>query len=410
MFEVKNDPNYAAEIVKVTTLVDLPGLDNLKGLPMGPYTALVPKSTQVGDLLAVFPAEAQLSETYAYENNLNSSADLNKDGTPGYLGKNRRVKAIRLRGNVSSALAMPVASLPGDAAKYAEPGVNFDTISGEEISRKYFIPVKASGTKPKDPTEKAWRRADEKFLPEHFDTSAFWRSGDMLDPNDHVTVTQKLHGTSVRVGRTIVKRQLTWRDKVAQFFGVPVKDTEVDVIGGSRKVIKDPQNKNQNHYYGFDLWTDAAIKYGPQIPENVILYGELVGWVGDSPIQSGYTYNVPKGEYDLYVYRVAVIAPDGGMYDLSWDGVKGFCTARGLNFTPELWAGRAEGFHPEVWENLRYRDAGFYQAIQLSDTDTVDEGVCIRREGVVPFVLKAKSPEFFAYESKTLDEEKEILS
>lgn len=417
-YTIQHEKNYAAEVVEVKTLIDLKGLDNLKGLPVGGHTALVSKDTQIGDHLLVFPAESQLSEQFAQDNNLFSNSELNADTTQtGYLGKNRRVRAIRLRGNLSSALAMSVNVLerynpPGKkhAGAVPEPGTVFDTVNGVELCRKYELPVRPQ-TQAQSKQVKMWRRVEDKFLPEHFDTSAYWRSSDMLDDRDQITITQKLHGTSIRIGNTIVKRKLTKRDKIARLFGIPVQDHEHAIIGGSRKVIKDPDNSGQNHYYKDDIWTREALKYGPLLPKNVIVYGELIGWAGkDSPLQAGYTYDVPNGEAHLYVYRVVVISPDGTSFDLSWNGVKEFCTERGLKHVPELSHGEAHQLDVDNWLDRRYADLGYAQAVPLSGPKTVDEGVCIRREGVVPFVLKAKAPKFFEHETKLLDEEKEILS
>lgn len=411
-FQVLNEPNYAAEVVRVNELVDLPGLDNLKGLPVGGYTALVSKETTPGTLLVVFPAEAQLSHEFARDNNLYSNPELNADTTQkGYLGKNRRVRAIRLRGHLSSALALNADVLSRYTDCLPEEGDVFDTIRGVELSRKYELPRKPQ-TQAQSKVERAWKRVDAKFLPEHFDTAQYWRESDRLAPGDHVTVTQKLHGTSVRIGHVPVKRQLNWLARLAKRLGVPVSEWGTDIIGGSRKVIKDPGNPNQNHFYETDLWTEAARKYGHLLPENVILYGELIGWAGpETPIQPNYTYNVPQGENHLYVYRVTVVAPDGGTYDLSWEGVREFCESRGLDVVPTLWSGRAGDFDPDDWTDRRYRDAGYLNAVPLwSDSKIVDEGVCIRREGVVPFVLKSKSPKFFEHETAMLDEGKEVLS
>ena len=73
------------------------------------------------------------------------------------------------------------------------------------------------------------------------------------------------------------------------------------------------------------------------IPEGYIVYGELVGWTPDgTALQKNYTYHLPVGQAELYVYRVAHINSQGVLSDLSWDGVKAFCQARGLKWTPEL--------------------------------------------------------------------------
>ena len=409
IFEVRGEPNYAAEVRQIGRLESREGLDNLMAVPWAGLQALVGKDHAPEDIMVFFPAEAQLSDKFLRENNLYRDTTLNEDPTQkGYLEKNGRVRAIRLRGVTSSALALPLSSLLRYTDTPPPVGTRFDTINGEEICRKYEKPVKAptgaAATLPK------WRRVDDTMLPRHFDTLNYWRERDRIGPYEHVVVTQKLHGTSVRIGRVPVRIKHSWKHRLARWFGIPVREYDVDVVGGSRKVIKDPNDPDQNHFYDHDIWSAAALKYGEAVPENVILYGELVGYVDNKPIQTGYTYNLPPGKYDLYVYRVSVVTPNGGLYDLSWAGVKEFCQERGLKHVPELWTGEHRNFDADKWVDARYHDDGFSNAVQLSRVNTVDEGVCVRAEGVIPTILKAKSPQFFEFETKLLDEGVEILS
>jgi hypothetical protein len=422
-FEIRNQNEYAAEVVRVTTLTPLAGLDNLVGLPVNGYTALVPRaSTAVGDLLVVFPAEAQLSPAFASANNLYRHSDRNADeSVQGYLEDNARVRAIRLRGHTSSALALPISSLwpmlagndldLDDRVKeqYPPVGTQFDHINGVQISQKYVINVPGDPTAKKDAQKKVWRRVEDKYLPEHIDSANYWRNAEKIDPDTIVTVSQKLHGTSWRGARTIVKRELTWLERLAKRFGMRIAETEYDVVFGSRKVIKDPNNPRQDHFYGSDIWTDFGQTVADLIPENVVVYGELIGWVGDAPIQKGYTYNVPRGAVELYIYRVAVVSNDGHLYDLSWEGMEQFAAERGWKVVPLLWRGPHREFVAEDWLDTVYSKQ-YAQALPLSDKGTVDEGVVVRAEGILPVALKAKSPRFFEWESKILDEGVEVLS
>jgi len=251
---------------------------------------------------------------------------------------------------------------------------------------------------------------DDKFLPQHIDTLNYWRNRHLIPEDAFVTVTQKLHGTSIRLANTIVRRKLTRLERLAKWFGAKVAETEFDHVFGSRKVIKDPNNPNQDHWYGSDIWTRVGQEYAHLIPQNVVVYAELVGWIDSGkPIQGNYTYRVPQGENRMFVYRVAVVTGDGGLYDLPWEGVKQFCVARGLEYTPELWAGYHSEFIPEFWLDQAYAPH-YAGAIALSDDSPCDEGVVVRWDGgTVPVVLKAKSPVFLGHEEKLLEQEVEDI-
>ena len=408
--------NYCAEVVEVKHLVPLEGLDNLVGLPVGGYQALVPKDTPLGSLMVVFPAESRLSPEFLSANNLYRHNDLNADNTKtGYIEDNGRVKAIRLRGHTSNALALGVESItefllngnnPSSAVGALQdltPGLLFDTIDGVQIVKKYEIPVRG-GSLGKSAQEKIWRRVDDKFLPEHVDTENWWRNEFKIADDDFVVVTQKLHGSSIRIANTYVKRKPTWKDRVAKWFGLSVPETEFAHVYGSRKVIKDPSNPLQNHYYDYDLWSEEGQRYDDLIPPGIVVYGELVGFTKDGgPIQKNYTYEAIPGTADLFVYRVAVVTADGHLYDLPWRGVEEFCWQRGLKTVPVLWSGLRKDFVAEDWLDRRFRDEGFAQAVQLSDKKLPDEGVVIRRDGLLPLVLKAKSPRFLEHETKIAD-------
>lgn len=404
-FELTGEKNYAPQVIRVEQVTTVDGLDRLRAIHWSGYQALVSLDVAVGDVMLIFPPESQLSLKLASENNLLRDTQLNADPTQkGYLENNRRVRAIRFRGVSSNALALPISCLKAFTKDVPNVGDVFDTVGGVQISQKYYIKQKTTQTTQK--VKKLWRRVDKAMLPEHYDTGQFWREGFKFRDDDYVVVTQKIHGSSWRGSRTIVRRKLNFFEKALRFLGVNIAETELDVVGGSRRVIKDVNNPLQQHYYGEDndIYTDAALTYGDRIPAHVVVYGELIGWLDDGrPLQSGYTYNVKRGERELYVYRVAVIAPDGGLYDLSWAGVEEFCRERGFKTVPVLWKGLFKDFDPEVWSDRRFYDEGFTQAIPLSDPDTVDEGVVVRREGIIPFALKIKGNKFYEYETALLD-------
>lgn len=412
--------NYAAVVVQINSLHDLKAddtgklnCDNVVGTSLLGYQAIVSKDTKVGDIGIVFPAETQLSADFCKYNNLYAKSELNADSeAKGYINEKGRIKAVKFRGHRSDALFMPLNSLLAlhgvleeDIAQL-KVGDVFDKLAGSVVCQKYVIPVKGSRLEKNKQAAKQ-RRVDEKFLPRHFDTDNYFRNKDTVPRDATVTMTAKLHGTSVRLGNVLVKRPLKWYERLAQKIGIDVREWEYDYIAGSRRVIKDPKDNDQNHWYETDVWTAALEPVRGAIPEGYVIYGELIGWTGDKPIQPKYTYNVPQGTNMLYVYRVAHVNPQGVAIDLAWDQVKEFCNDRSLTHVPEL--GKFAAWECEVlvekYLDTRFFDSGHKNCPPLSDPKTVDEGVCIRVDGLVPYILKAKSPKFLRHETELLDAE-----
>lgn len=420
---IENEPNYAAQIIQVPKPFKLPNSDRLYGITVFGSLAIVDDSwvEKDGDLAVYFPAEVQLSEAFARTNNLHQHADLNDDpNEKGYLGDKRRVKALKLRGNVSSALVLPLESLVrvSGGANFSE-GDRFDTINGVEISRKYKIKEPQVHNRQDSKIKKAFKRVDSTLLPEHIDTDQYLRNEGILDDNDILIVTQKLHGTSARFANTIVRRELKWWERWLVKAGVQVADTGYDTVAGSRKSIKDPHNPAQQHFYGEggDVWTQYLERVESAIPKGYVVYGEIVGWINESPIQKGHTYDEPQGSNTLYVYRVATVNPDGVINDLSWDQVRKFCAERGLRTVPELWRGYKSEFDVTLYEELDFHSeygkgliggvVPYFEApVPLSKGGTgKDEGIAIRveRGDAIPLLFKFKNPSHYLYETAQLD-------
>ena len=408
IYTIKGNENYAAQCVEITSLIDYPELNNLVGISFAGYVALVSRNDYVvGDKVVIFPSESQLAPDLCEENNLYSKAEMNADPeAKGYLGKNRRVKAIKLRGVYSTALALP-ASLFGDPPV----DIAFDTVDGKEICRKYVPP---NTSKPAPFVPKKERSIEERYFPLHYDTAQFLRNSFKYDPDLPIYVSQKLHGCSWRGARTYRKRKLTFQDRIAKWFGVPVEEYEMALVAGSRKVTKDPEDAEQNHWYGTDIWTDAVKRYGDVVPDNHIVYGELIGWVDEStPIQKDYTYDLPRGEYRLVVYRVAAILPDGTQVEYSDPAMREFCKQRGLDCVRLMGVEYRDSEYDDDILYERYADRRYLDArvsfiekpIQLSNPDTVDEGVVLRQDALMPLLTKLKGPRFCEHETKVLSEE-----
>ena len=190
------------------------------------------------------------------------------------------------------------------------------------------------------------------------------------------------------------------------FTKIKISRFTYDYVYGSRKVIKDPNNPFSNHFYGEDLWTDTGKRLEGLLPKGMVVYAEIIGWTNAyQPIQKGYTYGLPEGQRQLYVYRITQINPDGYAVDLSWDQVKEFCNNNGINHVPEIAV--TSGWEANLQVSMLL-DKNLFTYTQRGlpvDKGMVDEGVCIRRDGVRPLILKAKSPVFLQHETKLLDKD-----
>lgn len=411
--QITND-NYCMVVFEIKSLVDIPGRDRIVSLPIFGHNAVVQKKWNVGDLAIFIPAESQLSQEYAHNNDLHRHDNLNKTpGVKGYLEDNRRVKAIKLGSVRSDAMVMPLSSLDwtGYDTSKLTVGDYFESLNGHELIKKYERPVSHNVSRAKNAPRKVKSRVDSVFMPEHISTSNYWRMKDYISPSADVVVTQKLHGTSIRVANTFVRRKLSVIERIARRCGASVQEFEFANVYGSRRVVKDANDPNQNHFYDTDIWTHYGRTLDGLIPEGFVLYGELIGWTPDmSPIQSNYTYNLPTGNAELYVYRVSHINAQGRQTDLSWDQLELFCREIGVKHVPVLWKGKHEDFDVDNFIDKKFYQMGYFHAVPLSNTtDTVDEGVCVRVEGLLPSIYKAKSPVFLQHETKVIDQQAEDL-
>ena len=412
MLELKGNPNYAAFIYEVAQTHPLDGLDNLVGVNVGGYQALVPKTTKPGDRFVAVVAGTQISASYTMLLNLHRDSSLNADkNQTGYLENNRRVKAIRLRGNASNALLLDINLFDVDLSG-ERVGTEFDHINGVEFSRKFVVPTKASNLNGKAVKVHKSGVTPEQF-PEHYDTPQWHRVSQDFAGKD-VTVTQKCHGTSLRAGWVEIDRPAKWYERLLIKAGVPVSLKEWKFVVGSRRVIK--TEGDGNHWYSTDIWSEYAQTHNlaEALPKGVMVYGELIGWLPDStPIQRGYTYNLPKGQAALYIYRVTVAGADGTHYDLSDAAMREFAAQRGLKVVPLLASysssqtrtGRLNDYL-NVLTDKKFSELSAWAdeaPVPLSPDSPCDEGVVIRAEGITPKAAKYKNPMFYEFESAAID-------
>lgn len=152
-----------------------------------------------------------------------------------------------------------------------------------------------------------------------------------IKPDDLVTISVKLHGTSFIIGNVLVN-QPRWGGIYSKYFDylpsfLQFTKQEYDVIYSSRTVIKNQYINSgvTDGYYGVDVWDDYYQVLKNYIPEGFTIYGEIVGYVPGSNkmIQKGFDYGCKPGENKLMIYRISRMY-EGKKYEYNVMDVKGW--------------------------------------------------------------------------------------
>jgi hypothetical protein len=412
--------NYTAVIVKLSNTFALQGLDKLVGVSVFGNTCIIPKDYDLNQLYVFFPAETQLSPQYLTENNLYRNSNYNDDMTQkGYFEDNGRVKAIKLKGNVSTGVLMPVDSLYRLETGSVLLGDEFNELNGVFICKKYIVPHKASGTGTPKQNKVLDELIDSKLFPQHIDTEHLLKNLNRVSLSDNVVISIKLHGTSGRVANTLTKRKLKRIERWAKRFGVSVVEEEYKYVVGSRKVVKSidfNELKNKNHYYEEDLWTKVSKEhFEGKLHKGEAIYFEIIGkdYTG-SEIQKGYTYGSEKPT--VYIYRITHINPNGVEIDLTWEHLQKRAIELDTLVVPTIWNGsfyqylKKQGL--DIWAGTKedfiekhLKDA-FMDKPSVLDQSVIEEGICIRVETYPrPRTYKLKSPKFLLHEGAMADKQ-----
>lgn len=285
----------------------------------------------------------------------------------GFFNKTGRVRAIRLGGVQSMGYLFSLDELANYNSKVKDinleelVGEDFDTVDGNLFVKAYvpFVPQQKTHGR-KDKLNKRVERFDRMVKGEfsfHYDTQMFARCVNFFKPTDKVVISNKLHGTSLIVGKLHVKNPIKlpfhkwlWNkfvDLTGLFKSYRITDYVVEYgnVTSSRKVIKNQYiNKDvKDGYYSVDVWSEYGNLIYPYLDEGMTLYGEICGYVSgsDKMIQKGYDYGCELGKNFMMPYRITTTNDDGTKKE--WEVMEVFEWTRALIADhPEL----AEHVHP----------------------------------------------------------------
>ena len=131
---------YCGYVVKVEKIRKHENADRLQIATFFGNDTVVGLDTQVGQLGVYFPVDGQLSSEFCAANDLVRRKDENGNPCGGYMDPDKRnVKAVKLRGEKSDGLFLPITCLASfGPISDLKPGDTIDIFNGVEICRKYI--------------------------------------------------------------------------------------------------------------------------------------------------------------------------------------------------------------------------------------------------------------------------------
>ena len=378
-----------------------------------------------GQVGIYFETDLQLSMEYCEKNGLLAVYENGVNVSGGYMDPAKRnVRAIKLRGEQSDGLFMPLASLDYTGANLDElkPGDQITVLNGHEICRKYIPRSNTPRTVAGGAGKRVKRRAKRSIAPtffEHKDTEQLQYYLDQFKPGDYVEITRKLHGTSGRTAyvKTFKGMKRTFWDWLFRREGEAIYDW--GIVSGTRRTVMDTFDggfygsnlfrkqyhdffdgkllKGETVYYEIVGFTHEGKSIMGQCSNKKLNDKEFVKQYGDTTTfsygcnpwglcasaQSNPDYNVPVSR--MFVYRMTMTNEDGEVVEYTPDQVRHRCMYMGADFVPVEWSGLIPE-HPgskddptiTAGEWILKKAEQFYDGPEPLDPTHIREGVVVR--------------------------------
>ena len=454
---------YCGYVVKVEKLRPHGNADRLQIATFFGNDTCVGLDIVPGEIGIYFPTDGQLSVEYCDANNLVRKKDENGNNIGGYLDPDKRnVTAVRLRGERSDGLYMPLSSLEFTGVNMDDLNVGdtIDIVNGVEICRKY-IP---RGNKRRGGGQSEGNRTRKKKVPvaplfaEHADTEQLAYNLSAFRPGDQIEITLKMHGTSQRTGYLPVLKGYkdSWfcdcynaiskmchlafgnlDDFEPKHDGEPIY--EYDYVTGTRRTVLD--NYDGGFYGGNAFREQHAKRFEGKLYQGETVYYEVCGFTDTgTPIMSSssnaklndkefvkqygdttvFSYGCePTGsktmihedimgdrsflpvempQSKMYVYRMTLTGPDGHVIDYTPDYMRYRCEQMGIDCVPVFWSGLIPKNPGSADDPTISAGEWVFNKAELYYDGPDPIGKTHVREGVVVRVINR--PKFAAYKHK----------
>lgn len=430
---------YNAYITTIKNLRKHPNADRLQLGECFGNTVCVSMEYTNEQIGIYFPTDGQLSVEFAEVNNLLRKKDDAGNNIGGYMDPNKRnVTSIRLRGEKSDGLFLPLSSLDsfGDIS-ILKVGDTISVFNGHEICKKY-IPrrnTRIGNSTNGNHTRKKHIIVSPLFN-EHADTEQLAYNLGAFNVNDEIEITLKMHGTSQRTGYLPVFKgyKRTFMDKFLRREGTPIYDW--GYVSGTRRTVlenfaggyygSNEFREQHSKFFEGKLWKGEEVFYevvgfthtGTPImasadnkklndKEFVKQYGKETVFSYDCEPDGycvhsdGLNYNInsDKPQSDFYVYRMTMTNEDGQIVEYTPDFMRYRCEQMGCKTVPVFARFILHDY------DLEYDDRTPGEVVKdiaehyYSGPDPI--GKTHTREGVVVRIVN--KPKFCAYKHKNFE-------
>lgn len=434
---------YNAYVTRIKNLRKHPNADRLQLGECFGNTVCVSLDYVDNQLGLYLPCDGQLSVEFAEANNLLRKKDDAGNNCGGYMDPSKRnVTAIRLRGEKSDGLFLPLTCLEsfGDVSTLKEGDV-INTFNGHEICCKYIPRRNHRQSHVSDGNRTRKKKVDvAPLFAEHADTEQLAYNLGAFKPCDEIEITLKMHGTSQRTGYLPVFKgyKRTFKDWLLRREGKPIYDW--GYVSGTRRTVLDNYDGG---YYGSNEFREQHSKtFEGKLWKGETVYYEVVGFThtgapimaegnneklgkdfmkqygkttvfsyGCDPIGESFKHEYAdcwdgvnvrefKPQSDIYVYRMTMTNEDGAVVEYTPDFMRYRCEQMGVKTVPVMWKGVIPAHTGDAAAIRLGQDAGAWikeKAEQYYDgPDPI--GKTHVREGVVVRILNR--PKFTAFKHK----------
>lgn len=424
---------YNVYIAKVKNIRPAENADKLNLCEVFGNTTVVDKSVNEDDLYIYFPIDGQISEEFGLANDLFRRKDDSGNKCGGFIDPvKRNIRAIKLRGNRSDGLVLPLGALElfGDISSLKEGDI-VTVFNGHEIACKY-IPKHNTTHNSNNYTSKTRHKKAlvAPLFAEHIDTEQLAYNLNAFKPGDQIEITLKMHGTSMRTGYLPVLKgyKRTFLDKIFHREGKPIY--EYDYVSGTRRTVLEDF---EGGFYGSNAFRKQHHdKFVGKLHKGEEIYYEVVGFTDSgAPIMGNgtneklgkdfvkqygketvFSYGCSSNGYeirldgataglpqsDIYVYRMTMTNEDGDVVEYSPDFMRYRCEQIGVKCVPVFAQERIP--NSAFLESYEYECAGdwvrHYSEEFYDGPDPI--GKTHIREGVVVRIVNR--PKFTAFKHK----------